>query len=65
LMALGGWLPAACRGVYFVPDCFSRAAQEHGQQSGAKKLCLQNLFNEIDWDYKACFRRASASTARS
>jgi hypothetical protein len=24
LMALGGWLPAACRGVCFVPDGFSR-----------------------------------------
>jgi hypothetical protein len=59
MMALGGWFPAVGRDICFVPDGFSRAAQEHGQQSGAKKS-LPKLFNEIDWDYKACFRRASA-----
>ena len=52
-LALGGWFPAAGRDICFVPNGFSRAAQEHGQQSGANKLagapsCRRSSY-EIDW----------------
>jgi len=38
-LALGGWFPAVGRDIRFVPDGFSRAAQERGQQSGASQTC--------------------------
>src|ERR1035441_9395497 len=57
-MALGGWLPAACRGVYFVPDGFSRRPIGTRLQSGAKNL-LNRICNEIDWCYKACKKNAA------
>ena len=42
-------MPAACRDVCVVPDGFSRAVQEHGLQSGAKKAYRSSVRNEIDW----------------
>jgi hypothetical protein len=41
-MALGGWLPAAGRDIWFVPDGFSRAEQERGPASWRQ----QNQKNE-------------------
>ena len=58
-MALGGWLPAACRGVYFVPDGFSRrpvgTRTAIWRQKFAERAAVlaTRSKNEIDWYYKA------------
>jgi hypothetical protein len=50
LKALGGWLPAACRGVFLHPEFFLRSLKERGLQSGAKNFALQSYKNVIqDW----------------
>jgi hypothetical protein len=54
LMALGGWLPAACRGVCFIPDGFSRRPTGTRIAIWRQKLADTKLCNEIDWCYKAC-----------
>jgi len=47
-MALGGWLPAAYRGVLLLPDGFSRKNKERGCNLAPK--LVPNLYcNEIDW----------------
>ena len=54
-MALGGWLPAACRDVCFVPDGFSRRPAGTRFAIWRQNLvCLKIVNNEIDWSYKAC-----------
>jgi hypothetical protein len=40
---LAGGCPQPVRGIWFVPDGFSRAEQEHGLQSGAK-ACRTKLW---------------------
>jgi phosphoserine phosphatase len=60
VMALGGWLPAACRGVYFVPDGFSRrpvgTRTAIWRQKFAERVAVLATRSqyEIDWFYKAC-----------
>jgi hypothetical protein len=38
LKALGGWLPAACRGVYVHPEFFLRSLKERGRNLAPKTL---------------------------
>ena len=72
-MALGGWLPAADRGVYFpllgvIPEARRNAAAIWRQKlcpSELLELVLQNFCNEIDWYYKACLEEHPRITARS
>ena len=54
-MALGGWLPAAFRGVsscsgWFLPE----AVEERGCNLAPKTLLVRAECNEIDWIYKTC-----------
>ena len=69
---MAGGCPQPAAASARTPDGFSRDKQERGLQSGAKNFALQSkysfrltkLCNEIDWYYKACFRRASATLLR-
>jgi hypothetical protein len=73
LKALGGWLPAACRGVYAHPKFCLRSLKERGRNLAPKTLHfkasiasdLQNFCNEIDWSYKACLEEHPRIAARS
>ena len=70
LMALGGWLPAACRGVCFIPDGFSRRPTGTRIAIWRQKIVERVAVlatrsqNEIDWCYKAC-QKSIRRTARS
>jgi hypothetical protein len=57
-VALGGWLPAACRDICVVPDGFARAVQEHGLQSGAKKAYRSSVATKLIGTYKACHQKS-------
>ncbi len=75
LMALGGWLPAACRGVCFIPDGFSRRPTGTRIAIWRQKLADIKIFaertailaarslNEIDWYYKACKKNVRINCA--
>ena len=65
MMALGGWLPAACRGVCFIPDGFSRRPTGTRIAIWRQKLADTKICNEIDWYYKACLEEHPRITARS
>ena len=53
---LAGWFTRSLPRRLLVPDGFSRAVQERGLQSGAKKSAQSQklICNEIDWGHKAC-----------
>ena len=60
-MALGGWLPAARCSVSFVPDGFSRAAEERNSNLAPKTLLVVELTsNEADWVIQGYESRADS-----
>ena len=63
-MALGGWLPAACRGVYFVPDGFSRRPVGTRTAIWRQKLCSSELIATKLIGVTRLVRRTSASVLR-